>query len=685
MAEHILETRILLRYGTFIEWSNSDIILKKGEAAVVAFPRSSTLFNTGEIPQNTPPAIGLKIGDGEHYFYELPWVQAVAADVYSWAKASTPPNANSIPGLNEYISNYISENGGGGSSGGNASTQYRITYDNATSKYILQYYDENEEDWVNTTSEISLSDIYNRINTIERWANGARTNLGNIEVSITEYVYEEVVNYLNYLDYNDTSVAHQFVTSVTQDNGQIAVTRAAISANDISSGILSTEYGGTGLNYVEEDEILVGSVNGRIIKKKFVTEIDENRAAFATVGAIKDYVAQQTAGLTGAMHFVGDATVTIANNSHTDPQITGYDFRDARPGDVVLANNAQEYVWTGDYWRLLGDEGSYAIKGSIKDADIDQDANIAQSKINNLVSDLDNKVDKEEGKGLSTNDYTTEEKNKLASLTANGQENVIEHIILNENEVLPTTVNGVPKTVELVVKEFDDTAREKLANIEAGAQVNTIDSISLNGTVQYPDNNKQVNLVVSEMTPEEKAKLASIEAGAQVNTIQSIYLNDHLLEPALNTRRVDINIVEITQEQINKLNGIEEGAQVNVIEGIVYDNVALSPDSNGIVNIESDPHTEHENVIEHIKINNIEQEVDNNKTVNIILDQAALDLDVVAGAEIPKANGNGKDEVDQINKKLQFERIAVTGDVKDLLQTNNTYIIFDCGSSTEVI
>lgn len=31
-------------------------------------------------------------------------------------------------------------------------------------------------------------------------------------------------------------------------------------------------------------------------------------------------------------------------------------------------------------------------------------------------SDLDNKVDKEDGKGLSTNDYTTSEKNKLARL-----------------------------------------------------------------------------------------------------------------------------------------------------------------------------------------------------------------------------------------------------------------------------
>jgi hypothetical protein len=37
--------------------------------------------------------------------------------------------------------------------------------------------------------------------------------------------------------------------------------------------------------------------------------------------------------------------------------------------------------------------------------------------VKQLQTDVKNKVDKVPGKGLSTNDYTTEEKNKLASLT----------------------------------------------------------------------------------------------------------------------------------------------------------------------------------------------------------------------------------------------------------------------------
>jgi hypothetical protein len=40
-----------------------------------------------------------------------------------------------------------------------------------------------------------------------------------------------------------------------------------------------------------------------------------------------------------------------------------------------------------------------------------------QEDVKQLQTDVKNKVDKVSGKGLSTNDYTTAEKNKLASLT----------------------------------------------------------------------------------------------------------------------------------------------------------------------------------------------------------------------------------------------------------------------------
>jgi len=118
------------------------------------------------------------------------------------------------------------------------------------------------------------------------------------------------------------------------------------------------------------------------------------------------------------MHFIGEATATITNNSSINPVIDGYNFLQAQPGDVILSDT-KEYVWSGSSWILLGDEGSYAVKGSIRDADVDEDAAIQQSKIYNLVADLNTKVDKVEGKTLTSNDFTDEYKNKLDAIEDN--------------------------------------------------------------------------------------------------------------------------------------------------------------------------------------------------------------------------------------------------------------------------
>lgn len=607
MAEHMIETRILLRYDTLTNWLSSTVILKKGEMAVAAATYDYTIEGTNYRPNNTPPAIGLKVGDGVHYFDELPWVQAVASDVYAWAKAATKPtySATEISGLAEFIAN---QGGGGGGSGGTTSSAYRIIYDTINSKYILQTYDETNQEWVNTTSEINLSDILTRINNIERWANGARSNLGNIELPITEYIYEEVLNYLNQLDYNDQAQPHQFVTAVSENNGKISVTRSTISMSDIT-GVLSTSQGGTGITRVEDDELLVGSLEGNLQVRRFVSHIEEtDRNVFATTGAIIDYVTDQTAGLTGAMHYIGEATVEITNGSNINPRITGYNFSKAEPGDVIIFNSG-EFVWSGAAWRLIGEEGSYAIKGSITNSDIASEANIDQSKIANLTDDLDRKVDKVEGKGLSTNDYTNEEKSKLNGIEDNAQRNIIEHIYVNGTEAIPTTIDG---------------------------------------------NENSLSLRVSALTPEEEAKIAGIEANAQVNTIEHIFLNEEELQiKTVKTlpKSVNIAINEFTDAEKEKLETIEAYATPNTIEKIFFNETQFTPNSE--------------------------------KEVHVTIDPATLDLSVIEGAQIP--NGSQAEDITITNKKLQLARIAATGDVSDLNQMADTYIILNCGSSTEVI
>ena len=59
-------------------------------------------------------------------------------------------------------------------------------------------------------------------------------------------------------------------------------------------------------------------------------------------------------------------------------------------------------------------------------------------------SSLDDKVDKETGKGLSSNDYTTTEKNKLAGIEAQANKTTVDSSLSNssENPVQNKVVTG---------------------------------------------------------------------------------------------------------------------------------------------------------------------------------------------------------------------------------------------------
>lgn len=554
MAENVLETRILLRYGTYQQWMNSNVILLQGEAAICAFPRNKTIDQmSDDSPANTPPAIGIKIGDGYHRFDELPWVQAVAADVFNWAKQETKPiyTAQEIQGLQNFIENLVS----GETEISIAPRIYQLirgTGENAD-KYYLQY-KENTEDsaWIiDTSSYIDLQ----KLTTLYNWI--GETNIEEYRSMIVRNA-EQIRYFIDQMNKADSPVNKRFVTSVSQTSGIINVERDNITFDDLL-GTATVSQGGTGRTTLDEDKVLVGN-GANAIKLIPIAEEVANNNYLVPNRLMKTYVDTATAGLTGAMHFIGEATVVITNNSIVNPQINGYDFSKVSPGDVILYNS-KEFVWTGDNWRLLGDEGSYAIKGSIRDADIDPDAGIAQSKIANLDSTFSTKVDKVAGKSLTSNDFTDELYNKLLQIEDGAQRNAIEHIFLNGTEITPTTVNQLMRSVNLTINLFTETDQAKLAGIEEGAQVNTIETVYING-IQQPVNNKEVRITI---------------------------------------------------------------------------------------------------------------------------DQAALNLNVLEGAQVPAVTGGNREEVPQIQKKLQLARIALTGNIENLSQTDDTYILLDCGTSTTVI
>lgn len=71
-----------------------------------------------------------------------------------------------------------------------------------------------------------------------------------------------------------------------------------------------------------------------------------------------------------------------------------------------------------------------------------------------LKTKLSNKVDKETGKGLSTNDYTTAEKTKLSGIEAGAEVNIIEGIEVNGTLITPDGNRVVDITVPTVVSDL---------------------------------------------------------------------------------------------------------------------------------------------------------------------------------------------------------------------------------------
>lgn len=130
-----------------------------------------------------------------------------------------------------------------------------------------------------------------------------------------------------------------------------------------------------------------------------------------------------------------------------------------------------------------------------------------------------NKVDKVDGKGLSTEDFTTTLKEKLIALPEGAEANYIKSVSdeftvstegkLEVKEVAPAKVTGlsnalagkVDKVVgkDLSTNDYTSEEKEKLSGIENGANKNLIEVIKLNN-VALNISEKAVNIPLATET-----------------------------------------------------------------------------------------------------------------------------------------------------------------------------------------
>lgn len=369
-----LNTRIQLKCDTYENWQANDIVLKNGEIGFCVIPA-----DTGAV--QTEPTVIAKIGDGVKKYSELDWMSAKAADVYAWAKAATKPTyqASEIEGLDEFISGEVND----------TNTQYQIVQ-NGNLGFKLQKKDIGDPNFTdvnditlvaptlgsgsaNGTVAYNGTDVavtglkdaaYSTVADIIAQVTGPAepeepaTGADNTIAGAKAYADEKVAA----LDFTDSAKEHQFITAVNETDGVVSVTRAQPAVADING--LDTALA------AKQDTVV------------FNTAYDAASNKAATMTDVTNAVA----GLSGAMHFVGTSTTDPAGGTVT----IGEEAYTGKSGDVVLFGQ-KEYVFDGTNWKLLGDEGSYAVKGSIKDADIASDAAIDASKVAGLetaISDI---------------------------------------------------------------------------------------------------------------------------------------------------------------------------------------------------------------------------------------------------------------------------------------------------------
>lgn len=216
----VFQTRIQLKYDSYKNWLAADPILKKGEMAIATVDQGDN-----DSLQNLPNVV-LKIGDGASKYSVLPFVSGLAADVYAWAKAATKPSyaASEISGLQDAIEQY---------SDYDTNTQYKIVQAVDAEKAVIpgKYQLQSKEldgEWQNVTdSLIDVTDAFGRIATLETTVEGLTGGAGSIASQIDAAIKKLNATVSNRTN-EDAVNADGLDVTIVQENGALKSVTATI-------------------------------------------------------------------------------------------------------------------------------------------------------------------------------------------------------------------------------------------------------------------------------------------------------------------------------------------------------------------------------------------------------------------------------------------------------------------------
>ena len=508
MANKTFNTRICMKNDTYAQWVEKNPVLLKGEIAVVVIPA-----DTGAV-QGEPVTL-FKVGDGTKKFSQLDFIGAKAADVYSWAKAANKPEyqATEINGLADYISSEIQD----------TDTQYelRADADNGRKFYL---YSKAKGDEAFGASPVSTIEIPETVYTLATGTANGTVKFNGDDVAVKglgSAAYTESTAYdangaaqtaednaKAYADGKIGTVADGTTVVAMIADAKKAGTDAAVAAEAAQSTADSkttmeaveakgyatkTEAQGyanakdaaiaaaqsaadTAQEGVDGLKTRVSTIEGDYLKTAdktalqtaidtekgrmdtFLASAEVGDAAIDTLKELQDYITTHGEAAATLTTKVGTLETTVGKAAEGENPATGLVKSVADNASAIAAEQTRAEGIEGNLQSAINTlNGANTVNGSVaktvKDA-----VDAAQAT---LQGNIDKKVDKVSGKGLSTNDYTNDEKTKLEGIAANAQVNVIETVKVNGVALTPTA-----KAVDVTVPTGALASKNKVSETD---------------------------------------------------------------------------------------------------------------------------------------------------------------------------------------------------------------------------
>lgn len=638
-----LNTRILLKYDTYENWSTNNPNLLKGEMAIAVIDVSD---NTQTHSGQTVPQLLVKVGNGLEgdagKYNSLPFISGLAADVHSWAKAASKPT---------YAINEI-----------NGAKEYRTLQGTDEYTWILQARKAQSSDTWETVSTIDLAKISARIKAVEDRMTTAEGDINKLEGTVGDStkglvkdvadlkaavgeggsVADAITNAINGLDStkNQVAGADGLALEVVQENGiiksisgsiaaetydsygsasavegklnaykttndkavqdaqaaadkaqgdvnqEVKDRQAAISGLKMTAAVEGTQGPGTVIKFVDKVNQENGIVSAELGELVFNSAYNAESNKAATMSDITNTLAN----LNGAMRFKGVKESVPADSS------------DYISGDVIIVGT-KEYVFDGTNWVELGDETTAGT----------------------LISGI---------KGSSTG-------SAAKTVTAHTQDNGVVTLTYSDIAIKEGQVEGLTNKLTTMQNEIDAeetrAAAAEKANADAIKVINGTDAgksmREVAGEVATGGLEGLTNANIQTLGQDETALVVSQNNGAVTVTKQKIQIAESQVTGltdalALKATEADLtaaeNRIKANEDAITKLNGADT----------VVDSVA-------------------------------------NKIKTAIEGLDKTDTTV---------EGQFVTSVSEENGVITVARGAVN--VKDLDQTADTYVVFDCGSSS---